>query len=171
MTSRIGTKERGFTLLELLIVTSLLAVIMGLAAPSLRSSFRHLQLEHVSRGMVSLMRFAQENAVAQGAFLRLNFDAEEGKYWLTFSKNPPVVGQEDFQLLSSSMGRVRSLPMGISFDDVRDVAGSSIFFITFYPSGRVDAATIYISNADGSQMALKTEGRLATPQVEEVSTS
>lgn len=60
---RCGTSQRGFTLIELMVTISLLALLLGLAAPSFTLWTRNAQTRAVSDALQNGARLAQSEAV------------------------------------------------------------------------------------------------------------
>src|SRR3989442_10072040 len=80
MTSPTGSDPRrhgsqaGFTLLELLVVTLILMVLVGVSVPQFRRTFRHLQLQVFASDVAKLLTYANRRAVS-------NFATSEAKTW------------------------------------------------------------------------------------------
>lgn len=73
---------RAFTLIELIIVMALLLVVMGISFPSLKNFFKGRALDSEARRFLSLTRYAQSRAVAEGLPMTLWIDAQERTYGL-----------------------------------------------------------------------------------------
>ncbi len=73
-------RSRAFTLIELLLVMSMLLIVLGVSFPSLRGFFRGRHLDHEARRLLSLTRYAQNRAVSEGYPMVLWFDAKAGTY-------------------------------------------------------------------------------------------
>jgi len=71
-----------FTLVELIMVMTLLVVVVSVAAPSLAGFFRGRAVDAEARRMLSLTRLGQSRAVAEGVPMVLWFDIAEKKYGL-----------------------------------------------------------------------------------------
>lgn len=71
-----------FTLVELIIVMTLLIVVVSVAAPSLGNFFRGRAVEAEARRMLSLSRLGQSRAAAEGVPMVLWVDTAEKKYGL-----------------------------------------------------------------------------------------
>ena len=76
-------KLRGFTLLELVLVLVVLAIMAGIAAPTLRGFARGRNVPDAAAQLVTLTRWAHAQAIAEGRVYLLNLDPAGGKYWLT----------------------------------------------------------------------------------------
>ena len=125
------TRTEGFSLVELMIVVGLIAVMAGVAVPSVTAGMRRYSLTTASQQVVSTIRAARLQAVGTNATLRVRF-------------NHPATGQ--YQVLDAAdaaVGDVQFLPDGADFSSV---SGD----IEIDTSGRTTAVTtIVLSNVDG----------------------
>ena len=160
MTSPTGSDPRrhgsqaGFTLLELLVVTLILMVMVGVSVPQFRSTFRNLQLQVFASDVATLLTYASRRAVARGEVLRIHFDAEGRRYWLARAEEASP--EESFERVSGKFGRVSPVPGSISFQ-------SSTREVTFYPDGRADRFEMLIF--DGSQTGYRLVTDVRTGRV------
>jgi len=123
----------GFTLLELIVVLMLLGAAAAVIAPSFSGAMLGLQLETSSRDLITRMRQARVDAVAQQAVFRVVFggeNSEDSKYMLVDEYGREV--------------RTYDLPKGISLT----TQGQLPLTISFYPNGR----------SSGGRLGLKREG-------------
>ncbi|MGA3265979.1 MAG: GspH/FimT family pseudopilin [Verrucomicrobiota bacterium] len=72
-----------FTLIELLLVLSLLVVITSLTAPAMATFIRSRALDSETRRLMALMHAAQSRAVSEGMPVMLWVDAQNGAYGLS----------------------------------------------------------------------------------------
>jgi len=73
----------GFTLIELSIVIFIILMMTSAAVPWMKSFAETTRLRSASRGIRSLMSFAQSCAVTQRTEYVVLFDANENEYWLS----------------------------------------------------------------------------------------
>lgn len=108
MTSRIGTqasasssraRTQAFTLIELILVMALLAVVLGIGAPSLSRFFRGRALDSEARRIVSLTHYGQSRAASEGVPVTLWFDEEEGRYGLQAEMTTDLVDSNAVELV------------------------------------------------------------------------
>lgn len=71
-----------FTLIELILVLSLLLIVTGVSLPSLKNFFRNHNLDSEARRFLSLTRYAQARAAAEGVPMVLWIDLQEQTYGL-----------------------------------------------------------------------------------------
>ncbi len=86
MTSATGQRNartkcrRGFTLIELILVLTLLAIAAALMSPALSNFIHGRSLDAEAIRLLSLTRAAQSRAVSEGMPVLLWLDAEHGEY-------------------------------------------------------------------------------------------
>lgn len=74
--------RRGFTLVELLLVMTLLVIVISIAGPVLANFFRGRTLDSEARRFLALTRSGQNRAVFEGIPMLLWVDVEQGRYGL-----------------------------------------------------------------------------------------
>lgn len=139
MTSRAGIYRRGFVLLELIVVVTILAIMFGVMTPLFRRSYTNLRTRTAYKNIIAAIRHAQERAIMEEREFRVNFNEREGTYWLSYREDPMEFPAR-FVDLETDAGRIRSLPEGVKFWYIianRDKKTRAMF-ITFYPNGAVD---------------------------------
>lgn len=137
----------GFTLLELIVVLLVLSILFAMAAPSF-SGFGAGQAAHrTASQIVTLARWAREQAVTEGRPYRLNFDPVNGIYYVT-AANGAV-----FENVRVDLGRPFSVPEGVTLTfDAPQVGGLS--YLEFLPTGRVQPARVRIVSRDDQPIEL-----------------
>ena len=73
---------RGFTLIELILVMTILTIAVSITAPALAHFFRGRTLDSEARRLLALSREAQSRAVSEGVPVELWLDAAQKKYGL-----------------------------------------------------------------------------------------
>lgn len=148
-------ERRGFTLVELVVVMTLLAVIMGVVAPTLSRFFSGRSVEEEARRFQSLTRFARNESISSGFPLLLWIDRETRRYGLTradrslgsrTSGSTRQAGHGAGAGAGSGaavMAREYELPKGVELltDDVPLIEGTS-GSIRFWPDGTIDVASV-----------------------------
>ncbi len=131
------------TLLELILVMTILSTILAMAAPSLRGFFTSRRGDETAAQILALTQFARSQAVSEGIAYRLHFDVQKRECWLTAQK------AGTFEPLDTGFGQTFIIPndLVIELEDVeqedRDV------FLTFSPYGTVTPATIRLIDRRG----------------------
>lgn len=72
----------GFTLIELILVMTILAIAVSFTAPALANFFRGRSLDYEARRLLALTRQGQSRAVSEGLPMELWFDTAGGAYGL-----------------------------------------------------------------------------------------
>src|SRR3954463_5773903 len=102
--SKMRRRERGFTLIELMIVIAIMLVISGMAMPRVMNAIDDIRLRGASRDVIGLMQQARQAAIKQNAFYQMgnqgpvifidmNGDGAFGTY-IDNSLNPPAARPE-----------------------------------------------------------------------------
>lgn len=73
--------NRGFTLLELIIVCVLIGIMLVVSVPTLRNSFIDDRLKATSRKIIGFINGVRELAVREQQSYFLNFDMTEARIW------------------------------------------------------------------------------------------
>ncbi len=76
------SEQSGFTLVELVVVMTLLVTVIALASPSLAGFFRGRAVEAEARRFMSLTRLGQSRAASKGVPVILWLDANQRSYGL-----------------------------------------------------------------------------------------
>ena len=161
----------GFTLIELMVVLTILVLLAGLVAPSFVRQYHEAKLRSTARDLVALMQYARSQAVVEGTTYRLNIDRDGGRVWVTYYET----GSEDtsdeeprFVEDETVLGASRKLPEGVTIREVQlgdealaqlsdealdqiNALGSRLNeegtpYIAFTPSGTTDGARILLEN-------------------------
>ena len=77
-----GGGTRAFTLVELLLVMSVIVMAFSIALPTLANFFRGRTLDSEARRLVALTHSGQSRAVSEGVPMRLWVNAQQGTYGL-----------------------------------------------------------------------------------------
>ncbi len=86
--------HRGFSLLEILLVTGLLAIVMAMVLPSFMGDFFRAQMPESGRQMRALIQLTRANAMIDGLRYRIRFPRED-ELDEQGSQRQPVVEVED----------------------------------------------------------------------------
>ena len=140
-------RTRGFTLLELIVVLLVLSVLFAMAAPSMSGFGAGRAAKQTASQIVSLARWAREQAISEGRTYRLVFDATNHVYFIT-AANGAVFEREPVEF-----GRNFTVPEGVDLTfDIPQVAGMPC--LDFLASGRSQPGHIRIVSRDGEATEL-----------------
>jgi type II secretion system protein H len=141
--------EQGFTLIELILVLTLLAISAALIAPALSDFIRGRALDSEALRLLSVSRAAQSRAVSEGLPVLLWLDAPNGAYG---TEEETKAGAADSKALSFTVND----SVRLSLADSGHAATTQLRHspaIRFLPDGNVDEAsptTIRLTDSTGA---------------------
>ena len=129
-------QERGFSLIELMIVLVVLGLVLGFSIPPLQHLSSTFQLQTASENIAGQMRLAREKAIATGAVQPITF-----RYG--------YLGQSDYRTTpATGVGGSWRLPRGITY---AWGAGTDSDYV-FQTDGRCDrAGLVVLENLRGAR--------------------
>ncbi len=83
-----GDARRGFTLVELLVAIALVAIVLALAAPSLRSIIEVQRLRSTNAQLVTDLQLARSEAVARRSLVAVSFNSNSTMSCYTIYSTP-----------------------------------------------------------------------------------
>ncbi|MFT4570085.1 MAG: general secretion pathway protein H [Hyphomicrobiaceae bacterium] len=150
--------QRGFTLLELVVVVVIMGVAVGIAAPSVRSGWQQSAVRRSVRQFIASVRGTSSRAIRTRKPATLAVWPEQGMFGA-------IGGKKNF-----------SLPAFGEFGDIEggrveeDDNGDERILFDFGPSGSADGGRIELAfrTSSGAQSyTLKINGLLGTVSIEE----
>lgn len=151
----------GFTLIELVVVMTLLAIMAMTVTPVFRGSFSGAKADHAARDLYAGLKAAQERAVTEAVEYRVYFAPKTNEYW-TGHAQVGRSGTVEFQPVAILRDRVMRLPDDLVITDLdarpADQTGTS--YLAFYPSGSCDVGGVTLTDADDRNRAyfIRTTG-------------
>jgi Tfp pilus assembly protein FimT len=141
----------------LTLVMLIVSILLALSAPQLHGFFGSRQTADAATNVLSLARWARNDAISNGRTCRLNVDAANATYWLT------VQGRDgQFARWGSDVGRTFQLPEGASLTLTNESRDSSQPYVEFSPTGRCDVAAIAITGKGGEVVQVKAASAAET---------
>ena len=105
----------GFTLIELILVMTILTIAVSLTAPALANFFRGRTLDSEARRLLAATREAQSRAASQGIPVELWFDSSLNKFGIELEPSyEPNAKGEEFDLDKNLQLNVTTLNIGAS---------------------------------------------------------
>lgn len=169
----------GFTLIELIIVASIIVVLVAMSTPRFRNTFRDLRLKDTAYNISKLIKYGQERAIIEERKYKLIFNFDKRLYCL-FVETEEGAGRElpqedestpsaegapsldkSWKKAAGRFGGYFYLPEGIRFKALKDT-------IIFLPNGRCDKISLYLVNEKNKVIEIKTNGRAAYVEISEV---
>lgn len=144
--------SHGFTILEIIIVLFLLAGLLGIVLPRISLDEN---LGSVGRRMVGTVRSLQSLAMLTQKTVRLYVDIDRGVYW-------PVIldGNQEKVPTDATWATPLKISESIRFSDILVAQGkkeSGRVDLFFYPTGRIDPATMHLVDAKNNILAIAIE--------------
>jgi type II secretion system protein H len=124
----------GFTLLELVLVLTILAVVLAAVAPTLSGFAAGRKPQDAAAQFVALARYARSQAIADGSTYRILFDPAQSRWWLAGedSGNNPITGP---------YGRMFVAAEGVQMETDAPVV-NGVPTLHFEPTGRSEPAAV-----------------------------
>jgi prepilin-type N-terminal cleavage/methylation domain-containing protein len=133
------SQDRGFTLLELLLVMLLVALVLAVSYPSLSRASTAVHLRTTGRDILNTFRYAREKAVTEQIAMRVSVDQERQEL-----------------ILSDDLGdgaRSYVLPRDVKIQRMTR-AGAAIvrgpLIVRFLPNGSSDRAEVLLKSDAGA---------------------
>jgi len=156
MISGAGMKKgirKGFTLLELLIVSVIILVLIAMATPLFRRTFTDLELKDSISNLTKFIVFAQQQAIVNRGMYKMSFDFDKNEYRLRMKTGQGE--QARYSNIQGRFGRVFKLPRGVSIEGDDDASE-----IEFYPEGNSDKIEVRLVSTNGDTVTIATTGVL-----------
>jgi len=133
--------QKAFSLLELLIVMTLIGLITAVAAPNFGHSLSPLQARSSTNKIASILRYARSQAVTRQQVCRVMFDIPERRVTL-LAKSATGATNETYRL-----------PEGISMQPVGPGVApeAESFSIDFYPGGNSSGGQLTLTGKSGRE--------------------
>ena len=157
MTLPIGRRpiKKGYTLIELVLLTIIIAILVAVSTPLFRKTFASLELKDTSFNVAKLIGFAQEKAIIERTPYKLIIDKDKSSFQL---RRQSPDDSRKYVKIKEKYGRRFTLPRGLRFKKDNE--------IIFYPDGRSDRAIITILGKTKS-LKINVKGSLGYVEIEE----
>ncbi|GAB4181761.1 MAG: GspH/FimT family pseudopilin [Wenzhouxiangellaceae bacterium] len=126
------TRTRGFSLLEILLVLTLMALIMGVAATSLSRNIGSAEIRSAGKAIAAGLRYTRSQAMVRKQPLTFNVDANERTWQAAGRKTVKIPDGMELTLLTA-----RS-----------ELTGENAGNIRFFPDGSSSGGRVTISHGD-----------------------
>jgi general secretion pathway protein H len=156
---RTGAATAGFTLLELMVVITLIAILMGISMPRLGATLVSDPTSKVSRWLINTIGSLKTEAVRKQKQYALRIDLDRQRLWVVHEGMAPeteAAADEEraFRLPESVQIHALLLPG-------RDPIRSGTAALNFYPKGYSDRALIRLTNDEDERFTFWVEPFLA----------
>ena len=150
----------GFTLLELMVVMTLLAVLAAGVTPVFRGALSGVRAEDEARDLVAMLEYAQARAITDAVEYRVYVAPTLNSYWL---ERAEIRGGRavNFTVVTDQVVKRTVLPPTAQLAEprARREGKQLLYYVAFYPNGMCDEALLGISDLDDeSTFLISTEG-------------
>jgi type II secretion system protein H len=150
---------KGFTLIELMTVVTIMAVMMGLAFPLMKNLNEKNKLRAAAREVVALMKYARTEAVFGERDTEVFFDVKKRVFWLDLREPDPKTGEYNPKGKKKQLEQKRQLEQNISFDEITsydsNILKNDIVAVDFYPDGTATPTLLTLMNVKGSRLTIE----------------
>lgn len=157
-------KNNGFTLIELIVVISLISLMLFFAIPRFKDSVLSDNTKKVSRWIMAKVLTLKERAVRDQKLYILHVNLDSNRLWMT---NELMSEQE----LQDAAQNAYELPEDVQVLDVEypyeEIISEGRADIYFYKRGYSDRAMIHVENNDNEQLSFLIEPFLSRVKVYE----
>ena len=88
MKNKHARAQHGFTLMELVMVITLMGIMMGMAIPSFRNVLTSQELKNASQAIGNIIRYARSEAIQRSAQTKILLDSEAGGILFSIEIDP-----------------------------------------------------------------------------------
>lgn len=164
-------RGNGFTLIELIIVVTMLGILTAVVVPIYSGSMASMRIRNTQSDVVALLQYIQERAVTDGREYRLYIDPRENTFWVMYLAGRD--GDEKvFEAETREYGRERDFPEGLVVEQMSGKAKKdrkrNAYYVACFPNGACDLATIRLADAANRRrhVTIKTTGVMGKLEVE-----
>lgn len=160
----------GFSLLELIIVVTLLGIMSAGIVPVFQGTFTSVEGEHAVRDLISTIRYAQERAVTDATEYRLYLNPDENEYWVArMTGYDPEDREKVFETIDDRGSEAAVLPSHVEMQRprARKDREAGGYYIAFFPNGACDDAKITLAREReaGGNLYIETRGGMGRLRV------
>jgi prepilin-type N-terminal cleavage/methylation domain-containing protein len=151
-----ANRQRGVTLIEMLIVMAIIALIAGMAAPSVSAGLDSLRMRSTSDAIVGFLNTALARSDTRQQVVEIVISPREGT--LTATSSDHVFNK---RLQITSPMKILSVQPALAADKEDQVVPRRFLL---YPGGTVPKITIEIANAQGRKRLISIDPVTGVPQ-------
>jgi prepilin-type N-terminal cleavage/methylation domain-containing protein len=156
----IRRSARGFSLIELLVVCTLIGLMVALSVPALRDTFMSDPLKSTARKTIGLVNGVRELALRSGQPYFLYISPLENRIWYEQDPSPPEGSRAPAQL---------HLPRGVRIQEIvtagHDVSADKQVAVWVTRQGFMHQTGIRLADAQGNALRLQFSPLVDTVQV------
>ena len=165
-------KNKGFSLLELLLVIFLVGLLSALVVPSVSNSLASVRLKTAAKKTAAILRYARNQAVFKKKPFWVLVDKEVSGLAVLdepFSGGTETDDSQDAFASLPSSAKVFLYPEGVLIDNLfigdQEISGSQSVFI-FYPNGSCSGGEIVLQADSSFAYRISLNAVLGTAEIE-----
>ncbi|MBI3814593.1 MAG: prepilin-type N-terminal cleavage/methylation domain-containing protein [Nitrospinae bacterium] len=147
--------KRGFSLLELIVVMTLIGIIAALVPPLMTRSLSNIKIKTTVKEISATLRFARSQAISTKTPQFFFLDIEEKKYWISkypqltkIPPNPPLSKGEKGGFLLKTIDHEIEIEGFKSSRDSNDIIRDGVVRVEFSPQGSSSGGVILVKLKD-----------------------
>jgi type II secretion system protein H len=161
-------KNRGFTLIELVIVLILLSLSVALVTPSLSRFSKRVELKTAAQKTSGILRYFRSESIQKGIVHQVLFDSESREVRVRALETEEKEGKKKEE--TSPTEKRYILPRGIQMKELKipsPETPSDLPAIEFYPNGGSNGGSVLLDTADQKGFRIKVHFLTGMVEVEE----
>jgi general secretion pathway protein H len=152
-------KNKGFSLVELIVVLALISLSLSLVVPSLSRFSKTIELKSATKKISGILRYCRSEAVNKGWAYQVLFDQDLREVRIQPVEEEREQGKK-FQGKVWASNKVYPLPEGIRFKEIKTTSPqfpSDLPAIEFYPNGGSNGGTILLGSQDRKEYRIRID--------------
>jgi len=150
-------KNKGFSLIELMVVLILVSLTIALVTPSLSQFSRTVELKGAAKKVSTILRYCRSEAVNKGQVYQALFDSNAREVRV---QSLGWKEEKDEKREGKISKKAYSLPEGVRMKEVDNPSSQSpsdLPLIEFYPNGGSNGGTIQLDSQDRIGYKIKVD--------------
>jgi prepilin-type N-terminal cleavage/methylation domain-containing protein len=136
-------RNHGFTLLELIVVLTIITIISASVIPVFNGTFAGVQNSHAMRDFLASLRYAQERAITETREFRVIMDPDNNCYYTARFVNMDK-DKKNFAPAEDRLSRKVFLPKNVEMKtpNAKRDRQTHMYYVSFYPNGACDEVKV-----------------------------
>jgi general secretion pathway protein H len=163
-------KNRGFSLVEMIVVLVVISLSVALVTPSLSRFSRTIELTSAAKKISAILRYSRSEAVNQGQIYQIVFDSDLREVRVQRMESIEVK-EESEKREEKAFKKTYPLPSGINMREMKISSPqypSELPTIEFYPNGGSNGGSILLKSEDRGGYRIKIHFVTGMVKVEKV---
>jgi type II secretion system protein H len=164
-------RERGFTLLEIIIVLTLFALSTLLVVPSLSRFSKGIELTGSAKKVSAILRYCRSEAVNKGKIYQVFFDMESQEVKVRFMERTEEGKGSDEKSEEKISEKKYALPSLVHIKEVKVGSTqnpSDLPAIEFYPTGGSNGGSVLLDSLDSKGYRINVNFLTGMVEIEKV---